>query len=346
MTRCEKLKILMQKIGYDALIVTDRKNIYYYSGFSATAGYLIITADENILVTDFRYLEQASNQAKDYKIKDVKDFNIADVISDDMTVGFENESIVYSQYVYFSGKIKNLKPIDKLFMVQRGIKEPKEADYIKKAVEISDRAFEHILKYIKPGVTEKEVALELEFYMRKNGADGLSFDTIVATGKRGSMPHATPTDAKIKTGDLVVMDYGCLFGGYCSDMTRTVAVGNPEREAIDVYNTVLDAQTAALNYIKAGVCANEVHKLCEDIINLKYPGTFGHGLGHGVGLDIHEYPNLSPKNPLPLSVGNIVTVEPGIYISSYLGVRIEDMGMVTQDGFDNFTKSPKELIVL
>ncbi len=346
MTRTEKLKILMNKKGYNALLVTDRKNVYYYSSFFATAGYLLITAEKNILVTDFRYLEQAVCQAKEYTVCDVKDFDITKFVSDNDVVGFENESIVYSEYEFFSKKIKNLKPVDKLFMVQRGIKEQSEAENIKKAVEISDMAFEHILKYIKPGVAEKDVALEIEFFMRKQGAEGLSFDTIVATGGRGSMPHAAPTDTKIKNGDFVVMDFGCLYNGYCSDMTRTVAVGDADKKSIDVYNTVLNAQTAALNAIRAGVCASDVHKISEDIINEKYPGTFGHSLGHGVGLDIHEYPNLSPKNPLPLSAGNIVTVEPGIYIPSFIGVRIEDMGMVTDNGFDDFTKSPKELIIL
>ena len=346
MTRLDKLKFLMTKKGYDAVVVTDRKNVFYYSGLSSTAGYLVITQDKNILVTDFRYIEQANNQALDFQVIDAKDFNMLDIIKNDMTVGFENESIIYSEYESLAKKIKNLKPLDKLLLMQRSIKEPKEAEYIQKAVDIADMAFNHILNYIKPDVSEKDIALEIEYFMKKHGAEGISFDTIVASGKRGSMPHAVPTDAKIKHGDMVVMDFGCTYMGYCSDMTRTVAVGTPDSEAKDVYNTVLKAQHAALEVIAEGVKGCDAHKISEDIINQKYNGTFGHSLGHGVGLEIHEYPNLSPKNPLPLTTGNVVTVEPGIYIASKLGVRIEDMGIVTADGFLNFTKSPKELIVL
>ncbi len=346
MTRLDKLKFLMSKKGYDAVIITDRKNVFYYSGFMSTAGYLVITTDKNILVTDFRYIEQANLQAPDFEVTDANDFEILDVINGGMTVGFENESIVFSEYEAFAKKIKNLQPLDKLLLMQRSIKEPKEAEYIQKAVDIADMAFNHILSYIKPDVSEKDIALEIEYFMKRHGAEGLSFDTIVASGKRGSMPHAVPTDAKIKHGDMVVMDFGCTYKGYCSDMTRTVAVGTPDTEAIEVYNTVLKAQLSALDVIAECVKGCDAHKISEDIINQKYNGTFGHSLGHGVGLEIHEYPNLSPKNPLPLIKGNVVTVEPGIYIPSKLGVRIEDMGMVTADGFLNFTKSPKELIVL
>ena len=346
MIRLNKLKFLMAKKGYDAVIITDRKNVFYYSGLMSTAGYLVVTADKNILVTDFRYIEQANMQAPNFTVVNVKDFDISDVICDGMTVGFENESIIYSEYEFFAKKTKNLKPLDKLLLMQRSIKEPKEAEYIQKAVDIADKAFNHILSYIKPDVSENDVALEIEYFMKKNGADGISFDTIVATGKRGSMPHAVPTDAKIKKGDFVVMDFGCMCNGYCSDMTRTVSVGNPKPDDIEVYNTVLKAQLTALDAIKEGISGCDAHKISEDIINQKYKGTFGHSLGHGVGLEIHEYPNLSPKNPIGLCEGNVVTVEPGIYIPSKLGVRIEDMGMVTKNGFLNFTKSPKELIVL
>ncbi len=345
MTRTQRLLKLLNKKDISAMIVTDRKNVYYLSGFYGTAGYLAITPHKKLLVTDFRYIEQAKAQTTEYEVADIKDFKLEDFFGGE-TVAFENETISYAEYMSLSKKTKKLVCADSILRTMRSVKDPNETGYIKKAVSISDKAFEHILKFIKPGVTENEIAAEIEYCMRKLGAERAAFDTIAVSGAHTSRPHAQPTDKKIKNGEFVVMDFGCTYKGYCSDMTRTVGVGGVSDDMKKVYNTVLNAQTSALKMLCEGVTGRQAHMCAEDIINKDYKGTFGHALGHGVGLDIHEHPNLSPKNEIPLVRGNVVTVEPGIYIPDFCGVRIEDMGVVTQNGFDNFTKSPKELIIV
>lgn len=345
MTRTQRLLKLLNKKDISAMIVTDRKNVYYLSGFYGTAGYLAITQHKKLLVTDFRYIEQAKAQTTEYEVADIKDFKLEDFFGGE-TVAFENETISYAEYMSLSKKTKNLVCADGILRTMRSVKDPNETEHIKKAVSISDKAFEHILKFIKPGVTENEIAAEIEYCMRKLGAERTSFDTIAVSGAHTSRPHAQPTDKKIKNGEFVVMDFGCTYKGYCSDMTRTVSVGGVSDDMKKVYNTVLNAQTSALKMLCEGVTGRQAHMCAEDIINKDYKGTFGHALGHGVGLDIHEHPNLSPKNEIPLVRGNVVTVEPGIYIPDFCGVRIEDMGVVTQNGFDDFTKSPKELIIV
>ena len=226
----------------------------------------------------------------------------------------------------------------------RAVKSMEELEKISMAEQIGDMAFEHILKFIKPGVSERDLALEIEFFMRRNGAEDLSFDTIVATGAHSSMPHAEPDERKIQSGDLLTMDFGCVYQGYSGDMTRTVCVGKATEEMKNVYNTVLRAQTQSIDMLRAGVKSSDVHNLAAEIIDSKYPGTFGHGLGHGVGLDVHEKPRLSSKSDNILVENNVVTVEPGIYIPGLYGVRIEDLVVIKDKNVHNLTKSPKNLI--
>ena len=203
------------------------------------------------------------------------------------------------------------------------------------------------MKFIKVGVTEKEIALELDFYMLSHGAEAVSFETIAVSGKNSSMPHGVPTDKKIENGDFITMDFGAVYNGYHSDMTRTVIVGEPTEKQKEVYETVLKAQTEALAVLKAGVSGVDADKAARDIIDAKgYKENFGHGTGHGVGIEIHESPNLSPYSKAILETGNIVTVEPGIYIPDEFGVRIEDMALITEDGYINLTSCEKELIIL
>ena len=229
----------------------------------------------------------------------------------------------------------------------RQIKSQDEIELIKKAQKITDDAFSHILNFIKSGVTEKEIALELEFFMRKSGSEGVAFDTIAVSGKNSSMPHGVPTDKPLEKGDFITMDFGAKWQGYCSDMTRTVALGKVTDKQRFVYDTVLKAQKAALDVIKAETICFDVDKAARDIIdNAGFKDCFGHGLGHSVGLYIHESPACNKRDMTPLKSGMIMTVEPGIYLENEFGVRIEDMVLVTENGYQNFTKSPKELIIL
>lgn len=344
--RVNKLLELMANKGIDSLIITDTKNMHYYSGFYSGEGYVVISASDLVVVTDSRYTEYAQSACIGFEVADISKHKVSDFVCQNSKVGFEDKNISYAGYAQLSKEIKNLEPVGDMALLPRQIKDETEKETVKKAVKIADDAFSHICSYMKPGMTEKDVAAEIDCFMKKNGAEGSSFSTIAAAGERGSLPHAIPTDRKLKTGDLVVMDFGCVVDGYCSDMTRTVAVGDISSEAKKVYDTVLEAQLAGLSAVREGVLGCDADRAARNIIDALYPGTFGHSLGHGVGLDIHEAPNLSPKNNKPLKCGNVVTVEPGIYLPGFCGVRIEDMVIVTENGCEILTKSPKELVTV
>lgn len=236
--------------------------------------------------------------------------------------------------------------LDKAVREQRMIKSPEEVKKIEASQEITDAAFQHILPCIKEGVTERELALEIEFFMRRQGAEDVAFSLIVAAGKNGSQCHAVPSDNQVRQGDFITMDTGALLDGYHSDMTRTVALGKVSDEQRAVYEKVLEAHLAVFDAVKPGVLCCDVDKVARDIIEKDYPGTFGHGLGHGVGFDIHEWPRFSKLDKTPCAEGMVITNEPGIYLPAKFGVRIEDMLLVTADGCRSLTKSPKELIEL
>jgi len=345
----QKLALLIDKLdenNLDSILITDLNNVRYFSGFTGTTAYLIITKHNNYLITDFRYIEQANGQCPDFEIIDHNAQDVELLTKQLENTGFENETISYKNYIKFEKLFKKLICVNDLITTLREKKYEDEIINIKHAVKIADDAFTHICKYAKEGMSEIEVANELEFYMRKNGAEKLSFDTIVASGARGAMPHGYPTDKKLVSGELVVLDFGCFYNGYASDMTRTLAVGNVDDKLIDVYNTVLDAQMSVLKVISDGQSASLMHKTAQDIIDKKYINTFGHALGHGVGLEIHELPTLSPKSKKILEVGNVVSVEPGIYIPGLCGVRIEDLVYITKNGCEVLTKSTKKLIYI
>lgn len=350
-------KILEDK-KLDAIIVSNRYNMRYISGFKGDTGMLVLLKDKKYLLTDFRYVFMAiaDTKERDFEVLDVAKFNgytgaINDVLMNNncKVIGFENTDVSYTQYVTFRDKLKyeELVEINNVITELRIIKDKKELEYIRQAEAIGDKAFSEVLKYIKPGMTQMEVAAYLEYTMKTNGAEGLSFDTIVASGIDSSMPHAVISDRKLEKGDFVTMDFGCIYKGYCSDMTRTIVIGSASDKQRHIYNIVLKAQLAALDYIKAGVKGKEVDKIARDIIEeAGYKGCFGHGLGHSVGLEIHESPNFSPTEERIILANTIETVEPGIYIKDFGGVRIEDLVVVTEDGHINFTNSPKELIEL
>ena len=342
--RVQNLIAAMKEKGITDVLITDPKNMHYYSGFKNGEGYLLIGDSGFRVVTDSRYSQYAADVCKGFEVCDITSNRLSGFLGDGAALGFEDKHMTYAEYVGISGQVSSLVPIGDMAIRPREVKEFGEIESITKAATIADKAFEHMLGVLKEGITEKQAAAELDCFMKKNGAEKASFDTIVAAGERGSLPHAIASERTLRRGDLVVMDFGCVVNGYASDMTRTVAIGDVSSSCEDVYNTVLSAQLKALSLIKSGAIASEVDASARNIINERYSGRFGHALGHSVGLDIHEAPNLSPKNQNPLVCGNVVTVEPGIYIPGFCGVRIEDLVVVTDEGYVNLTHSPKELI--
>lgn len=340
----------------DAILIQTQPNMRYFSGFTGDSGGLLIGPDYRLLITDSRYTEQAEKQSPDYEVQEFKANECMDLLcgaaraKSFKCVGFEDAEVLYSQY-------RDMQAFDEFTWVPKSedigllriVKSEDELENMRKAGEIADRAFDYICTIIKPGMSEIDIALELEFFMRKNGADDVAFDPIVASGPNGSLPHAIPSARKVQEGDMITMDFGCKVNGYCSDMTRTVALGKLAPEQEKVYNICLDAQLTAFDAAKIGLTGVELDKVGRDIIvNAGYGDMFGHGLGHGVGLNIHEEPRLSPaaKKVVPLEKGMIITIEPGIYVKGFYGVRIEDFGVMTEKGFESFSHSPKELICI
>lgn len=346
----------------DALLLTDGYNIHFLSGYAGHEGCMLITGGAAYILTDSRYTEMVSIQAPDFTCIDIASKGYGATVKElleglfhnpgrMLRVGFENMHISYRMYEQYEKSLRTtavLAGLDGTVSNLRKIKTPDEIEKLAKAEAVGDKAFEHILTFIREGMTEKEVALELEYTMKSLGASGLSFDTIVASGKNTSLPHAVPTDKIIEKGDFVTMDFGCIYEGYCSDMTRTVIMGEePEGKKYEVYNTVLLAQTEALKMVKPGVKCSDVDACARKIIeDAGYGECFGHGLGHGVGLYIHEEPRFSPKCDDILEPGICITVEPGIYLPGQFGVRIEDMIIVTEEGYRNLAGSAKALIIL
>ena len=350
---------MIQK-GFDAAIISCEISQRYLSGFAYSDGYLLITKEKNYLITDFRYEEAAKKEA-DPAFEIVcpptgAPLAMAGYLADEgaVNVAVEEKTLALATF----DRLKSVMPDAKLTPGASEIldelricKDADELDTIARAQKITDDAFAHILKVLTPNMTEVEVALELEFFMRRSGAEDISFETIAVSGSASSLPHGVPRRQKLERGFLT-MDFGARVDGYCADMTRTVVLGRADEEMKKLYNTVLSAQLAALDAAKEGFSCRELDKIARDIIdNNGYKGRFGHSLGHGVGMYVHEAPNLSqsPRTApgTVLQRGNVVTFEPGIYISGKYGCRIEDMAAIDLDGsLRNFTASPKELIEL
>ena len=351
--RLKKLRNKMAELSVDAVLVLDELNQHYLSEFAFTDGFLFITKTNAYLVTDFRYYEMALNRAnKSFEVlmpSDRKEF-LNKVISEQgiKTVGFEGGSVSYDVYKRYKDGYAQVEfvNIGDAIEVIRQIKSPDEIEKMQKAQDITDAALAHLLKIITPNMTELEVAVELEYAMRKGGADSFAFETIAVSGDASALPHGTPRNVKLRPGFLT-MDFGAKFEGYCADMTRTVVIGSADEDIKKLYNTVLKAQTEALAYLKEGADCGEADKVARDIIDSvpEFKGAFGHSLGHSVGLFIHESPRLYSRGfGRKLNAGEIVTVEPGIYLFGKYGCRIEDMVAITKDGIHNFTHSPKDLI--
>lgn len=340
-----------------AIMVYSERNRRYFTEFPSDAGALLITAEGAYLLQDFRYEEAASYTAKNCTVVGFKNFKekLCEILEEQgvkqVYMEIAKLSVADARTFEKAFNEKGIEAVldetlDKAIRDQRMIKSPEEVKKIEAAQAITDAAFEHILPYIKEGVTERELALEIEFFMRHNGAEGVAFDLIVAAGKNGSQCHAVPSGNTVQKGDFITMDTGALLDGYHSDMTRTVALGKVSDEQRKVYETVLRAQLAVIAGVKPGMICKDVDKIARDIIEKDYPGTFGHGLGHGVGFEIHEWPAFSSRDETVVAEGMVITDEPGIYLPAKYGVRIEDMLLITEDGCRSLTKSPKELIEL
>lgn len=353
MEKLQKLRALMEKKDLDAFIVTSAQNRRYISGFTGSAGLLIITKSKQLFITDFRYIEQATEQAPDFEIIEHKQSIIQEAAAQLLKesaqrVGFEHEDVTFALYQQFQNAVHaDLVPASGLIEELRLIKSETELAIMKTAAEIADAAYTHILTFVKPGMKEIEVSNELEFFMRKQGATQSSFDTIVASGYRSALPHGVASDKEIQKGELVTLDYGALYNGYCSDITRTFAVGEISDNLREIYDIVLEANLRGVAGVKPGITGKEADALTRDYITEKgYGQYFGHSTGHGLGMDVHESPALSFRSDTVLKPGMVVTVEPGIYIPEVGGCRIEDDLVLTADGSERLTVSTKDLITL
>jgi len=354
MDNFKKVQSLLNDLSIDAVLISNGNNMRYISGFAGETGYVYISKQRHAVITDFRYTIQAEIEAPDYEVITIDNLGYPKAIDDILIsdgvklLGFESEDMLYSNYLQLKEKLNvELIPIRDEITRLRRIKTPQELDYIRRAEAIGDEVFTEILTYIKPGMTEIQIAARIEYLLKMNGAEKSSFPAIVASGINSSMPHAVPSEKKVEEGDFLTLDFGCEYKGYCSDMTRTIVIGKASDKQKEIYNIVLEAQLAALDFIRAGVRGKDVDKVARDIIyGAGYEGCFGHGLGHGVGLFIHEGPRLSPIDDTILEAGMTETVEPGIYIKGFGGVRIEDLVIVTETGCENLTHSDKQLIEL
>lgn len=353
MQRVTNFREKMKEQGIASFLVTNPYNLRYLTGFTGTTGVAFITLEEAYFITDFRYTEQAREQCPGYTI--VKNTGpifevVAELSEKDQVenVAFEEATVTFNQYVMLEELIEaDLLPVAGLIETLREVKDAEEVGIIKQACAIADKAFAHILTYIKPGMTEIQVANELDFFMRSLGATGVSFDTIVASGVRSAMPHGVASEKIIEQGDFITIDFGCYYNGYVSDMTRTFSLGEPSEQLKEIYAIVKEAQQRVLNEAKPGMTGVELDAIARDYITEKgYGEAFGHSTGHGIGLEIHEGPNVSKLAEKVFVPGNVITNEPGIYLPGIGGVRIEDDMLVTEDGIERLTHSPKELIIL
>lgn len=354
MLRVEKLRTAMQKEQIDGFLVTNTYNLRYLSNFTGTAGVAVITPTKAFFVTDFRYTEQAAEQAQGFEI-----IKHAGSIFDEVAricqqeeieaLAFEENVMSFSEYTSLEASVEesSLVPVSGMIEALREVKDEAEIALIQKACEIADQGFAYIIEQIKPGMTEIQVANQLDFYMRSLGATGVSFETIVASGVRSALPHGVASAKVIEKGDMITLDFGCYYEGYVSDMTRTFAIGEPGEKLRAIHQIVLDAQLKVNAVAKAGMSGIELDAVARDYIaSHGYGEAFGHSTGHGIGLEVHEGPNVSFRAPKIFVPGNVITNEPGIYLPGIGGVRIEDDLLITATGNQILTHSPKELIIL
>lgn len=350
------IKRIFSNTGVEALFITDPHNMWYISGFRGGEGMVYLSRDRRVVITDSRYAEAASRESSFEIIEENRQHRRTDILNqllkeDDVhIVGYEDKFMRCFEFSRLQNRLTRISqwmPLDEQIDEIRQIKSEEELQMIARAEAIGDEAFAEMLKIIKPGMKEIEVAAELEYQMKMHGGTRLSFETIIASGPNSSMPHAVPSERELQNGDLVVMDFGCMYEGYCSDMTRTIGIGRVSDEQKEIYSIVQKAQQTALDGIHAGMTCREADALARDVIaEAGYGDAFGHALGHGVGLYIHESPTLSPNDSTVLRENMVESVEPGIYLSQKFGVRIEDLVVIGKDSVRDLSHSPKELIEL
>lgn len=338
----------------DALLISAPENRRYLSGFTGSAGYLFISSERAVLVTDSRYTEQATNQAPDFQVMQVRggwDWLLEQLKETGVKrVGFESRDMTVATYNSLVGAVKDDSALSQVSMIAtaempeegRVFKDQRELALLQRAIDASDAAMEAVCPNITTGMTEKEVAWRMEMAMRDFGADGISFDTIVASGPNGAMAHHRPSDRAIQAGEPIVIDMGAIAEGYCSDITRTVVVGEPDETFHKIYDIVLGAQLTAINTVRPGMTGEDCDDLSRAVIaEAGYGDNFGHSLGHGVGLAVHENPRVSPRSPDKLEPNMVFTVEPGIYLTGWGGIRIEDIVVLGDDGAKVLSKAGK-----
>ena len=347
------LSLLNEEV--DGLLLTSRYSRHYGAEFDISEGVAVVSKAGCRYFTDSRYIESAENGIKGFEVLPINQFTgfikrINDAIADFgiTTLGFEENYLTVGELMSYEKNLNaKLVPFNKEINGFRGVKEEWELERMRKAQEITDKAFTDVLPRIKVGMTELELQAELIYCLYKNGGQGLSFDPIVVSGPNTSLPHGVAGERKIQEGDFVTMDFGVLYGGYCSDMTRTVAVGFATEEMKKVYDTVLQAQLAGIAVTRAGVPGKDIDAAARKVIeDAGYGPYFGHGYGHSLGLEIHEAPNPNPGNPDPMPENAVASAEPGIYLPGKFGVRIEDVTIFKADGCENITGSPKNLIIV
>ena len=357
MNHFKKIASVLETHSLDAVLLTCEANRFYASGFHSfgTDGVAVVTRNRNYYFTDSRYTEAAARHVRDAEIRQTDREHpysalINEVIEKEhiTRMGYEDEYMTAADFRRFSEKLHcELVPATELLWTLRAVKDQAELECMIQAQRIAEKALADILGEIRPGVTEKEIAALLLYKMLHYGAEDKSFDPIVVSGPNGSLPHGVPSEKPIQAGEFVTMDFGCKFGGYCSDMTRTVAVGHVTEEMETVYNTVLKAQLAGIAAAKADVTGAAVDGAARQVIaDAGYGPYFGHSFGHSVGVEIHENPNATPSNSKPLPAGVVISAEPGIYLPGKLGVRIEDVIVITEQGCQDITLAPKELLIL
>lgn len=353
MNKIEKLKTFIEKEEIDGVLIHNPANVFYYSNFKGTNGTLLMTKENNYLITDFRYLSQAASQAKSFEIVETTTQETIDKVINRLRkkhklykLGLEGDFITRNQWLDYERKLTS-RLINVNIDHIRQEKHQDEIDLIKASIAIAEAAFNETLKEVKVGISEKSIARMLEFNMLKLGAQAKSFDTIVASGERGALPHGVASDKLIKANELITIDFGCIYKGYCSDITRTFGIGEIDDEMLKIYQIVLEANKLGIKSLKAGIKAKDVDLIVRDFISEKgYGEHFGHGLGHSFGVEIHEDPRLNQISNEILKPNHIVTIEPGIYVEGLGGVRIEDDIWIKENEVEVLTSLNKELIIL